>query len=342
MRHALGQAGVDALHLRLGRRGHLERVGGGLLDDADADHGHAVAAEEQAVLRRAPLHPRHVAEAHQVAVVAARQHQAGEIVRVAEHAFGAHGELAIFGVDTAGRQFQVLGAQRGFHVGHGQVAGGQLAPVQPDAHGVHLAAADPHPRHAVEHRKAVHQIAVRVVGELGDAHAIADQVQPHDHVFVAVDLLDFRRIGFLGQVVEHARHPVADIVGGTVDVAADVELDVDHGAAVFAAGFDETYALDAGDAVFDQFRDAGLDHVGGRARVQGLHRHHRRIDVRVFAQRQAIEGHQAEGDQQQRHHRGEHRPGYRDVGKNHGALLPSPRTAAADRRACCRHPPRRC
>ena len=62
--------------------------------------------------------------------------------------------------------------------------------------------------------------------------------------------------------------------------------------------------LDTGDTVLDDAGNPALYHIGGCAAVDGIDRHHRWIDVRVFAQRQAIEGHQAESDQQQRHHRG--------------------------------------
>ncbi len=209
-----------------------------------------------------------------------------------------HRELPVDGLDAAGGQFDVFGAQRGLDIGHRQPACRQRAAVEPDPHGIGLIAADPHPRDAVEHREAVHQIAAGIVGQLRHGHPVAGQVQPHDDVFVAVDLLDVRRLGLHRELIQDAGDAVADVVGGAVDVAVDVELHRDLGAPVLAAGLHGADALDAGDAVFDQLRDAGLDHVGRGAGVDGLDGDHRRVDVRILAQRQAVEGDQTKGDQQ--------------------------------------------
>ena len=58
-----------------------------------------------------------------------------------------------------------------------------------------------------------------------------------------------------GDFVEDAGDAVADIVGGRVHVAADVELDGDPRSAVLARRLDELDPLDAGDAVLDHLGD---------------------------------------------------------------------------------------
>ena len=85
---------------------------------------------------------------------------------------------------------------------------------------------------------------------------------------------DFRRIGFVRQVVEHCRDAVTDIVGGGVNIAVDGELDVNDRAAVFALRVDKTNTLDPGDTIFDQFSDTRFHHVGSSAGVVGFNRHH--------------------------------------------------------------------
>ena len=196
-----------------------------LLDHAEADHRLAIAAEHETVFDHATFDPRHIAQAHQIAVLAARQHQFGEVFGLLEIALDARLEDALVGLQRARGQLDVLGAQRAFHVAHAQAARGQRLAVEPHPHGVTLAAADTHPRDAVERRILVGEIALGVVGQLRHAHAVARQVLPDDHVVVAVDLLHLGRIGLLGQVVLHPGDAVAHIVGGLVDIAVDGELD---------------------------------------------------------------------------------------------------------------------
>ena len=315
--HALRQGEVEARRLRLGPLRHRQGVGRGLLDDADAHHGLAVAAEGEAVLVRAQFHPRHVPQAHQVTAIPPGQGQTGEVLGGIEGALGAHAELALMGLDTPRRQLQVLGAQGRLHVRHRQAPRRQGLPVEPDAQGEGLAAADPDPGHAVDDREAVHQIAAGEVADLRDGQAVAGQVEPEDDVLIGVHLLDLRRLGLFRQIVDHPRHPVAHVIGGGIDVAADVELDGDVGAPVLAQGFDVVDALHPRHPILDEAGDAGLHHVGGGAGVAGLHRDHRRVDIRVFPQGQPVEGQQAEGDEQQGNDRGQDRALDGDIGEDH-------------------------
>ncbi len=327
--HALRQCLVDAVLFRLGGPGDRQRVGCRLLGDADAYHRHAVTAEKQPVFRRAALDACHVAEPNQVAVRAARQHQPRKVVGTGEDALGAYRELALLGVDAAGREFQVLGAQRSFHVCHGEVARGQRAAVQPDTHGIYLSAAHAYPGHPVQHREAVDQVASRIIGQFRDAHARALQVEPHDHILVAVLLADVRGLGLDGQVIEDRGDTVADIVRRGVDVVFHVELDGDARAAVLADRGDVADAFHPGDAVLDQLGNAVFHHVGGRPGIGGGDGDDGRVDVRVFAQRQAVKRDQPEGNQQQRHDCRKHGAPDRDVGKDHLSGLPPGRARSS-------------
>jgi hypothetical protein len=116
---------------------------------------------------------------------------------------------------------------------------------------------------------------------------------------------------------QHRGYAVTDVIGGRVDIAVDVELYGDQRSAVLTGGLDEAYALDTGHALFDELGDAGLHHVRRGPRIGRLHGNHGGIDIRVLAQRQALEGDQAEGDQQQGDHRREHRAGHGDIGEQH-------------------------
>ena len=129
--------------------------------------------------------------------------------------------------NAARRQLHVFRAQRLFDIAHGEFVGSQLHPIYPDAHSVTLTAADANLRHPIDDGKPVNQIAFGVIGELRRGHFLAGEIQPHDHVFVGVDLGHIGQIGFIGQTVEHPRYPVAHIVGGGVYVTRHVEFDGD-------------------------------------------------------------------------------------------------------------------
>src|SRR5690606_3637760 len=146
--------------------------------------------------------------------------------------------------------------------------------IEPDTHGIDLLPADPHPRHAALDGEAIDQVTPGVIRELRHGHSVAGQVEPHDDVFVAVDLLDLGRIGLVRQVVEDARDAVAYIVCRRIDVAVDLELDGHDRTAILAHRLHETHAFDAGDAVLDHLRDATLDYARGSAPIIGFDRYH--------------------------------------------------------------------
>ena len=287
-------------HFRLGPVGDFQHAGGRLLDHAEAHHRYLVASVQRTLLYRTDLDARHVSQSYQVTVVAAGDDQILEVGGGSEAARDSQGELPIAGFEEAGRQFDVLALQRIGHIVDGQLARGQGVAIQPDPHRVLLAAAEAHPGHSVLGREAVDEIAVGIIGQLRNGVTLSGKRQPDDDVVTAVALLDFRRLGLVGQVVGYRRDPVANVVGGAVDIAIQRELDVDLRFAIGTAGFDRDDALDTGDAVFEQLGDARLDDTGGGARVVGLDADDGRIDGRILLQRQALHGQQAEGDQQQR------------------------------------------
>ncbi len=123
-----------------------------------------------------------------------------------------------------------------------------------------------------------------------------------------------------GQLAAHARDAVAHVVGGFVDVAAQVELDRDARHLLLRGRGDELDALDGRELLFEHVGDLGLDHLGAGAAVDRGDRDDRRVDVRVLAHRQEREREQAEQQQRQAHHRGEDRPLDRDLAELHWSL----------------------
>jgi hypothetical protein len=126
-----------------------------------------------------------------------------------------------------------------------------------------------------------------MITEAGEAH-------PHDRLRVGLDLGHHRLVRRVGQQRAHARHAVAHIVGRRVDVALEHELHGDGADFLARHRLDRAHAFDARERVLQRLGDLRLDDLRARALEDGAHRHHRRVDLRVLAYRQALEGNDAE------------------------------------------------
>ena len=93
-RHALRQPGLHALHFALDGLRHRERIGGGLLDDAQAHRGIAVHAHQVALVERAQPRRADVLEAHRIAARLGEDHVV-ELLLAPQVRLGKHGELAL-------------------------------------------------------------------------------------------------------------------------------------------------------------------------------------------------------------------------------------------------------
>ncbi|KAG1321540.1 hypothetical protein G6F63_013739 [Rhizopus arrhizus] len=132
--HACGQGLVQALDFQARGLGQLQRVGGGLPRHTDVDRRLAVKARQHAVAGGRDLDLGHVAQADRIALHVGHDH-VFELGRRLQVGGRHHRELAGARLDTAGRDLDVLAAQRGLDVLHGQAVGGQLVAIDVDAHG---------------------------------------------------------------------------------------------------------------------------------------------------------------------------------------------------------------
>jgi hypothetical protein len=134
---------------------------------------------------------------------------------------------------------------------------------------------------------------------------------------VGLDLQDLRLVDLGRQPAPHPAHPVAHVVGGGFDVAAKLETDGYLAALLPRGRAQEVDAFDAGDRFLQHARDGALDHLRAGAAVVGLHQHHRRIDARIFANRQPAEGHQPDQHHDEAEHGRKHRTADAKVGQLH-------------------------
>jgi hypothetical protein len=321
-------------HLGPGRQGLVDRldfladglrdrdvIGLRLAGQGDADLVDAIAPEQLAAFVRALLHSRHVAQAdHEAVGVAAAQGQLQEVLGLGIGAADPDREVLGRAFQRAGGQFHVLGVQRVLDVVDRHAARGHGVGVQPDAHGVQRRAIEVGLGHAGDRRHPLDQIAVGVVGQLQGAERAGGQVQDDDRRGVGVGLGDLGRVGLVGQVRRHPADRVAHVVGGRVEVAVQGEGDGDLRTAVARGAVDAVDALDPGDLALDDLGDPLLDDLGRGAAIGGRDRHHRRIDARQLADRQALEGGQADDAEDDRGDRGEDRPANGKVGKHQPAF----------------------
>ncbi len=269
------------------RRSH--GVGSGLLRN---DQGH----------RRLPVQPRggrglflavfgvtDVAQLHRVRS-ARGDGDFVELRRIRQAAQGPHRQLAGALGDAAGRQFEVLLAQRVGHVG-------DRKPVGPHPLRIH-----PHPDLALQ---AAHQADLAdsldvlqplldlLVGQLGD---LAQRPRPgnhqlHDGRRVGIELLDHRGLGRLRQIGQSGGDFIANFLGSHVAVLLQRKAD-DHGRKPLdRGGANVVNIADGIDRILDALGDVGFDFLRRGARIDHGNRHRRHVHLgrQIHAQRKVGE-----------------------------------------------------
>ena len=253
-------------------------------------------------------------------VLASRDHQLAEVFGGLVTAREPNREFPIRGLEAARREFQVFPAQSRLNVGDREVPGRECQPVHPDPHrrtGPAYAGIG----NAGDRREAIGDVALGVVGQFHPVQHRTPHVDVHGRACIGVLFADLRRAHVLRQIAHGPRDPVADIVRGGVDIAVEVELQVDARAAVGTRRTQCLYALDAADLILDHRGDPAFNDVGRRAGIGGADGNDRRRHVRIFPQRQEVERKDAEGHQGQADDGGKYRSLDGRVGQPHGSSL---------------------
>ena len=211
---------------------------------------------------------------------------------------------------------------------------------EPDPHRVVLGAEDLHvgrarqPLQLVEHvqRDVVRdeQIVVAAVGRVERDHLQERRAAALDRHALPPH--------FLGQPRLDLLHAVVDVDRGVVDVGADLERDLDlHDAVGRRRRAHVDHVRHAVDRVLDRRGDGLLERLGRRARIDRLHGHDRRRDLRVLRDGQRAHRRQAREHQEHGDHGREDRP-VDEEAREHGlALTPwAPAPASGGALACGR------
>src|SRR5690606_23859246 len=135
-RDAFRQRRPDAVERGHHALGHRDRVRARLLLDADADRRQHVRARRVAVILRADLDVRDVAEPHDIAAGTAADRQLAEGRRRRVTGLGAQREVALRALEPARRELYVLAAQRALDVADRDAVRDHALAVEPYAHRV--------------------------------------------------------------------------------------------------------------------------------------------------------------------------------------------------------------
>ena len=285
---------------------HFQRVGGGLLDDAERDGSLAVEPHDQALVERPELGAADIGKAHEIAV-GLLDDQVVELFRSAQIGLRQHGELALLAFDAAGWNLDILAAQCRLDVLRRKVEGSEPFRIEPDAHGILPLAEQPHLGNAGNGLELILDVAVGIIGDLERGVPVAVKGEMQDRLGVGLALLDDRLLDLIWKAPAHTPDPVAHVRGGIVRIAVELEAHRDLAQFLAADRGDVIDAFDAGERVFQNLGDLGLDDRGAGAGIGRLDGDHRRVDGRIFAHAQAVVGDEADEHEHEAQHRGEDR-----------------------------------
>jgi hypothetical protein len=298
---------------------HGQRVGARRRLDADEDGLLVLVLVEGIVVLGAQLDGGDILQAHQGAVAGAH-HQLAEILLGADVGIGAQvGDgVGALGLPHPGQV--VVGLQHLQHLCGRDLQRGHAPRVEPDAHGEGAVADQAglgHARHCLQ--LGLHH-AQQVVGDLRGLHGLAVEGHVHERRGITGGGGDDRVLRFRRQHVALAGHLGLDLRHRRVGVVVQLHVHFDGGAALGAARGDVVDAVGLGDGLLQGRGDEALDQFAAGTGIAGAHGDHGILGLRVLAQFQQADGTQANHQDQQADHAGQHRAIHEDVGEFHYSL----------------------
>src|SRR5262249_22062504 len=236
----------------------------GLLADLHADRGRAGQAGGAAAFLHRVLAAADVAEGDHRPVGAVRDHDAVEVLDVADPAHRAHRHVGRSGRELAAGYLHVLPLDGIPNLVHGETVGVEPVGVQQQLN-LALALAVVADRADVLHRLEI--LLDALLGDLGDflRRARAVDGESEDRLRVRIHLGDLHRTGVARELADNLRQLVADVLGRRLDLALQREGDRDTRVALIGRGAELVDAADRIHRLFDALGDLGFDLFGARA-----------------------------------------------------------------------------
>ena len=120
-------------------------------------------------------------------------------------------------LDRAAGHLEILAGQRAHHIDHRQLVAADLERIELHVDLPRLAADQFDLAHALGRLQPAAQRLVAILGDVAERRGRGNRHRD-DRRGVGIHLLDGRLIGILGQIRQHAVHPVADFLRGHIDV----------------------------------------------------------------------------------------------------------------------------
>ena len=212
-------------------------------------------------------------------------HQPLEFTDVRQTTIGANGKIATCRFDLTRRQFNIIGAQSLFNIGHGDTVRCHASSIQPDTHGITTLATNKHIGNTIKHGKAVNQITLGKVTEFFRCQCCAGQGDPDNRPRIGIGFGNHRRIRIFRQSAQHPRNRVTDIVSGSIHIPAKVEFNRSAGGANATARLDALNTFNAADCRFYNLDNLGIDNFRCRTAVIYRYGHFRRVNIRILPDR---------------------------------------------------------
>ena len=250
------------------------------------------------VLLDAVVDARDLAEPHGIAV-SVRDDQRAVRLGLEQLAVGKDREAPLLPVDGSRRQIDVRALNGGHDLIHADPVSRQFARVHVDAHGVLCAAERLDLRHAGHRGDPLRDRRFGVLVHRRERQRGRSQVEKQDGRVAGIDFLIGRRRNLRRQLARGPRDHRLDVLGGGIDIPAQVELQGDVRVALRAGRVHRAEAGDRRKLLFERQCDGGRDGFGTGASQGRLNRNRREVDRRQIAHRQQPIGHHAEDDDPQ-------------------------------------------
>ena len=257
-------------------------VGTRLGNDHDAHHRHAVHLHVALDVGGSQFGTSDVAEADD-AVGVFLDDEVVELFGCVHQAQGADGQFGSVAFDAARGELDVLAVDGILDIDGRDAVARHFGRVEPQAHGVFLFTPDADAAHVGDGLKLFLHGEVGYLAQFEQGAFVALQGYHQDGDGVGIGFRYGGRVAVAGQVALGARHLVAYVVGGSLQVDGQFKFDGDATLSLLAHTGQRADAGDAVDVLLQRFGNLVFDDVGVGSCVRARHGDDGIVHRRIFA-----------------------------------------------------------